>query len=225
MDIMNRDLEKELTEIFSKLSVNYTDPTPPVDRTEFLDAFNKFAKVKLFAEKKLSPLALPTQSTILLGEPLTGKTSIMQAWQELLYNEIEKVKFKRESFVNEDGEWQPLRYYQELEKFSSRWINEEAARDFYRDVNNLKENYKNLVVTRYYFLDDFCYKKYDHEKNEFEKAFISYMDKLIRLLEINKNIIVIATTNNKPSEFLQSDRLYFRVNEIFKNKIYIGEKK
>ena len=90
-------------------------------------------------------------------------------------------------------------------------------------MDNLNLPYKNYVVTQYYFLDDFCYQKYEHGKNEFEKAFISYMDRLIRFLELNKNIIIIASTNNKPSEFLGNAGMYARVDAIFKNKIAIGK--
>ena len=224
MEIMdNKDLIEKLTEIFSKGSVNYVEPSPPVDNTDCLKAFNQYAKTELFRVKGLSPIKLPTESTILLGEPLTGKTSIMNAWQELLKNKIEHVKFKRETFRNEDGEWQPVRYYKELELLSSRWIDEKEVRSFYKDVDNLNLPYKNYVVTQYYFLDDFCYQKYEHGKNEFEKAFISYMDRLIRFLELNKNIIIIASTNNKPSEFLGHAGMYARVDAIFKNKIAIGK--
>lgn len=218
----NKDLIERLTEIFSKGSVNYVEPQEPIDNTESLKAYNQFAKRQLFIDKGLNPISLPTESTILLGEPLTGKTSIMNCWQELIKNKIEKVKFKRETFRNADGEWEPVRYYKELENLSSRWIDEKEVRSFYKDIDNLNTNYKNFVVTRYYFLDDFCYRKYEQDKNEFEKAFISYMDRLIRFLELNKNIIVIASTNNKPSEFLNHAGMYARVNEIFKNKIAIG---
>lgn len=144
-----------------------------------------------------------------------------EAWKEVLKNKIEHVKHKRESFRNEDGEWQPVRYYKELELLSSRWIDEKEVRSFYKDVDNLNLPYRNYIATRYYFIDDFCYQKYEHGKNEFEKAFISYMDRLIRFLELNKNIIVIASTNNKPSEFLNHAGLYARVNAIFVNKVII----
>ena len=221
--IDNRDLIERLTEIFAKGSVNYVEPPAPIDSTDCLKAFNQYAKVELFREKGLSPVKLPTESTLLLGKPLTGKTSIMNCWKELIQNKIEHIKFKRETYRNEDGEWQPLRYYKELEKFSFRWIDEKEVRSFYKDIDNLNDNFKNLVVTQYYFLDDFCYQKYEHGKNEFEKAFISYMDRLIRFIELNKSIIVIASTNNKPSEFLDHPGLIARVNEIFKNKILISE--
>lgn len=217
----NKDLIEKLTEIFAKGSVNYVEPPPPVDNNDCLKAFNQYAKVELFRSRGLSPVKLPTESTILLGEPLTGKTSIMNAWLEVLKNKIEQVKHKRESFRNEDGEWNPVRYYKELELLSSRWIDEKEVRSFYKDVDNLNLPYKNYIATRYYFIDDLCYQKYEHGKNEFEKAFISYMDRLIRFLELNKNIIVITSTNNNPSEFLNHAGLYARVNAIFANKVMI----
>lgn len=223
--IDNKDLIERLTEIFAKGSVNYVEPPVPIDNTDCLKAFNQYAKVELFREKGLSPIKLPTESTLLLGKPLTGKTSIMNCWKELIKNKTEHIKFKRETYRNEDGEWQPLRYYKELEKFSFRWIDEKEVRSFYKDIDNLNDNFKNLVVAQYYFLDDFCYQKYEHGKNEFEKAFISYMDRLIRFIELNKSIIVIASTNNKPSEFLDHPGLIARVNEIFKNKILISEER
>ncbi|MBK8396103.1 MAG: hypothetical protein IPL26_12815 [Leptospiraceae bacterium] len=86
----NKDLIERLTEIFSKGSVNYVEPQEPIDNTESLKAYNKFAKRQLFIDKGLNPISLPTESTILLGEPLTGKTSIMNCWQELIKNKIEK---------------------------------------------------------------------------------------------------------------------------------------
>jgi hypothetical protein len=186
-----------------------------------LQAYTKYVNTDLFKRKNLSPVKIPTESTILLGKPLTGKTSILKCWQELLKNKIEKVKFNRENYRDEDGNWKPVNYYKELENLSSRWIDEKDVRTFYKDIDNLNSNFKNLVVNRYYFIDDFCYQKYEHGKNEFEKSFINYMDKLIRFLELNRNIIVIATTNNKPSEFLGHEGLYLRFNEIFKKKIGI----
>lgn len=218
----NKDLIERLTAIFEKGSVNYVEPPAPIDNTDCLKAFNQYAKVELFRAKGLSPVKLPTESTLLLGEPLTGKTTIMTAWQEVLKNKIEHVKYKRETYRNQDGEWHPVRYYKELELLSSRWIDEKEVRSFYKDIDNLNDNFRNLVVNRYYFIDDFCYQKYEHGKNEFEKAFISYMDRLIRFLELNKNIIVIASTNNKPSEFLGHAGMFARANEIFKNKVLIG---
>lgn len=222
-EINNKDLIERLTEIFAKGSVNYVEPPPPVDKTDYLKAYNQYAKTELFRARGLSPIKLPTESTILLGAPLTGKTTIMNAWQELIKNKIEHVKYKRETYRNEDGDWQPVKYYKELEMLSSRWIDEKEVRSFYKDIDNLNSNYKNLVVTRYYFLDDFCYQPYLHDKNEFEKAFISYMDRLIRFLELRKDIIVIASTNNKPSEFLGHAGMFARVDKIFGvNKYVIG---
>ena len=78
----NKDLIEKLTEIFSKGSVNYVEPSPPVDNTDCLKAFNQYAKTELFRVKGLSPIKLPTESTILLGEPLTGKTSILETKME-----------------------------------------------------------------------------------------------------------------------------------------------
>ena len=44
----NKDLIEKLTEIFSKGSVNYVEPSPPVDNTDCLKAFNQYAKTELF---------------------------------------------------------------------------------------------------------------------------------------------------------------------------------
>lgn len=219
----NKDLIDKLTEIFSNPSVNYVEPTPPVDKTERLDAYNKYVNRSLFESKKLSPLLVPTESTILLGKPLTGKTTIMHAWHEEVKNRIEKIifDFKNDNYVRRYADNWLSQYNADLAANSSRWIDEKSVREFYKNIDNLNTDYKPLITIKYLFIDDFCYKKYEHDKNEFEKAFINYMDKLIRFLELNNGIIVLATTNNKPSEFLNHSGMLARVNAIFKNKVVI----
>lgn len=221
MDVRVEDYPKEfqgLVEKIKKGSVNYIPPIQEPKKTECLEVFNKYIDSKIFDSKGLSPLCVPTESTILLGNRRIGKTSLMKCWKESLYNSIQIVKFNRDNYVYDSGGWNANLYYQSLSNYTSRWIDEKEVRKFYRDIENLNEDYKSLSVTRYYFLDDFCYEKYLQGKNEFEKSFINYMDRLIRFLDNNPHIIVIAATNNKPHEFLDSEGMTKRVNEIFKSK-------
>lgn len=221
----NKDLIDKLTELFSKGSVNYVEPQPPEDKTEALDAFNKYVDKTPFEAKGLSPLVVPTESTILLGKPLTGKTSIMRCWQEILKNRVERIlfDFKRDHYVREYQDNWLIQYQKDLAQNSSMWMDEKDIRTFYKNIENLNSDHRTLFVSKYYFLDDFCYQPYLHDKNEFEKSFIGYMDKLIRFLELNKGIIVIASTNSKPSEILNHSGMYERVDAIFKNKIKVGQ--
>ena len=70
-----KDSEIErLAKILEKGSVNYREPEKFVPSYHLREEFSKHAKVDLFKSKNLSPEILPTESTIILGNPLAGKT-------------------------------------------------------------------------------------------------------------------------------------------------------
>lgn len=220
--------KSELQALIEKLSVNYQEnkftPSYPL-REEFY----KKAQVQLFTAKGLKPEVLPTESTIMLGNALAGKTLLMSAWREMLQEKRKEIEFNRDEYVRRHYEFQWFNeYYGDLSNTSRKWLNEQEIRKFYRNHENTDKTFTNIVWKKYWFLDDLFFGTYPYNDKTSDNGFISYMESIFRFLEINADIIVIASTNNYPQDMLAGDKnktILNRYEAIFKNQIQIGERK
>lgn len=220
--------DEELYELVSKMSINYKEPQEIIYNYPLREEFYKKARVDLFKKSGLSPEVLPTQSIILLGKPLLGKSLIMESWREFLKTETLKASNRIDDFYrdNENGH---LAYNQELSKFSHAWICERDTIKYFNNFENDPDAYKRLVFKKYFFLDDLFFKKYDYlSGKKTTENFNNFQETLFRFLEVNKDIIVIASTNNYPEDILadaQNDTILTRFNSIFRetNRLIISE--
>lgn len=210
MDVVNDTELERLMEIFKNTSVNYQDKKPYEKNLKLKKEFDRLNLRELFKAKSLSPEVLPKESILISGKPMIGKTLLMLCWKELL-----------DESMNEDrhnGNYS--------NDYSYKWIDERETDRFFRQIENNRETPNKLIKRKYFFLDDFCFQPYNFSGGTLASGFIDYQNSLLRFLEINKDIIVIGSTNNKPSECmkepnktLEESRLYVRAKAIFKNKI------
>lgn len=219
--------QKELEELVKKLSVNYK-PQRANCSYPMRDLFYKKAQVNIFKEKNLSPEILPTESTIMMGNALTGKTLLMKAWKELLSNRIKKTTSLMDSYSRKYENQFNSCYSQALAKNSSKWIYEKDTSEWFDNYTKSSENdYTEIVFKKYYFLDDLFFRKpypFGSEKKT-DQNFLSFQESLFRFLETDKDIIVIASTNNMPQSVLLGDKngtIRNRFEAIFKAKIGIN---
>ena len=212
MDVTNDIAYNRLMEMFKNVSVNYKEKEPYEKKLKLKTEFDRLKLNDSFASKQLSPSDLPTESILILGKPMIGKTLLMLCWKELL-----------EENENEN------RYHGTYsDDHSFKWIDEREIDRHYRQIENNREMPNKLVKKKYYFIDDFCFQPYNFSGATLASGFIDYQNSLLRFLEINKDIIVIGSTNNKPSECLKEpgktldeSRLYVRAKAIFKKVIVI----
>lgn len=210
MDVINDNELNRLMEIFKNTSVNYKEKEQYQKDLKLKTEFNRLGLNDFFASKQLSPSNLPTESILISGKPMIGKTLIMLCWKELL----------------EESEKEKKYYGTYSDDYSFKWIDERETDRYYRQIENNREAPNKLIKRKYYFLDDFCFQPYNFSGATLASGFIDYQNSLLRFLEINKDIIVIGSTNNKPSECLKEpsktldeSRLYVRAKAIFKKKI------
>lgn len=221
MSWSSKELEK-LKAIVERASVNYVTPklTPHYPTIE---AYKKNS----MSMNGFKPSELPTESTIFIGAPLVGKTFLLKCWEEVLKNRIEKIifKFKNDDYSREFHETWLEEYNKDLSLNSYLWIDEKKTNEFFADYENQVSEYKRLIFKKYFFLDDLFFNRYDfNSEKKTTQNFISFQENLFRFLELNKNIIVIATTNNIPEVILEGDfkkTILSRYNAIFKNKIFL----
>lgn len=211
MDVIKDNELDRLMDIFKNTSVNYKEKEPYKKDLKLKKEFDRLKLNDLFASKQLSPSELPTESILISGKPMIGKTLIMLCWKELL-EESEKEKRYYGTYCSDD--------------YSFKWIDERETDRYYRQIENNRETPNKITKKKYYFLDDFCFQPYNFSGATLASGFIDYQNSLLRFLEINKDIIVIGSTNNKPSECmkepnktLDESRLYVRAKAIFKRRI------
>ncbi len=224
--IWNASELKRLEEILSKTSVNYAEPEKPKPHYPMVEKFRSCANLDVFKAHKLTPEKLPEESTVLIGSPLAGKSLLMLAWKEVLKVRIERTTSMMDDYSRRyEDEWFK-EYNKDLSKNSSAWICERDTVKFFDNYKN-GEDYRALERKKYFFLDDlFIRNPYPfHSEKPTEKNFITFQEELFRFLEINKDIIVIASTNNYPEEALAKDSnrtIADRYNAIFKKTIVLG---
>ena len=223
--------QNEINALVKKLSINYKRPKLELSYS-MRELFYKKSQVDKFKERKLFPEILPKESTIIYGLPLAGKTLLMKAWKELLSNKIKKTTHLMDNYSRRYENEFNARYSKALANSSSKWILERDTYEFFDNYEkSSKQNYTEIVSKRYYFLDDLFFRNpypYGSEKKT-DQNFLTFQESLFRFLEMNENIIVIASTNNMPNEVLASDKsgtIKSRYEKIFKkeNRIRIGEK-
>jgi len=177
--------QHELEELVKKLSVNYKRPSLQLTYS-MREMFYKKAQVEKFKEKNLSPEILPTQSTLIYGLPLAGKTLLMLAWKELLSNKIKKTTSLMDSYSRRYENEFTHRYSQALERNSSKWICERDTFQYYDNYEKSSERqFTEVVDKRYYFLDDLFFRKvypFGSDKKT-DQNFLSFQESLFRFLE------------------------------------------
>jgi len=211
--------QDELEALVKKMSVNYRAPEEVKINYPLRAEFYKKAKLDLFQKQNLSPENVPTQSTIILGQPLIGKSLLMEAWREYLKNETFKITNRMDDYSREYGEdWRRV-YDSELSNFSHAWICERDTTRYFNNFENDPDEYRRLVFKKYFFLDDVFFRKYDYKSGKkTSENFTNFQESLFRFLELNKDIIVIASTNNYPHDILAeatNETILTRFNVIF----------
>lgn len=215
---------KRLEEILSKTSVNYVEPEKPKPLYPMIDKFRSCANLALFKGHGLEPEKLPTESTIIIGSPLAGKSLLMYAWKEVLKVRVEKTTSMMDEYSRKfENDWLK-EYNKDLSKNSSAWICERDTMKYFDNYDNDANGYKTINWKKYFFLDDLFFRNpYPfHSEKKTDQNFISFQEDLFRFLEINKDIIVIASSNNYAYEALAKDAngtIMDRYKAIFKREI------
>lgn len=195
---------------------------------------------KFFNTYNLSAFKLPEKSTLIKSEKRNiGKTLLIRVWQEFIKNRIVKFTKSREKLIKKfPMTWDNI-YYPILKKYSSYYICERDISKYYADITNGEWYYDFTRRPKYFFIDDFCYENsYRFSGGKTDQNFINFIREMLEYLCNNKEIIVIATTNNNPAnilcpesigitnkneraEILSKSSLFTRYHEIFLNKVEI----
>jgi len=223
-EIWNESELKKLEEIIMKGSVNYT-PEKKVFHYPMIEKFKQYANVEMFKKNNLFPEKLPTESTLLVGQPLAGKSLLMYAWKEVLKVRIDKTVSMMDDYSRRYEEDWLREYNKDLSKNSSAWICERDTNKYFDNYDNDPKSYKSLNWKKYFFVDDLFFRPYPFGSDKkTDQNFLSFQEDLFRFLEINKDIIVIGSTNNYPEEILSKDKIgtiAVRCKAIFKNQIVL----
>lgn len=213
---------------------------PEVDKSnEFAQRFDRTIsndKKQVLTSNGLNPLEVPTHSVLLKSDPRFAKSTLLLSWKRQLEIQANRLHRLKEYVISKDGLYIPCRGIVKktipqalglirsgLSQYSCSWLTESGngedfgIRDYIinQDFSSLHEK---ITGRKYIFIDD-LFESHNWQVNsntitftELYKGYKSFWDYCVNNQE---NVIVIAATNNEPSEVIKDSAILGRVLEVF----------
>lgn len=166
-------------------------------------------------------LQLPTESTILIGDYRTGKSTLMKFWHTSIKNKSRELFELQAKYIREEKPLSSIREIRaELLKHTSKFITELELRTRIEDG----DYFDDLSGYRYVFIDDLLYPSNWSETTKSSngmKVRTGFKAIWDFLADNQDKIIVIGSTNIDIGTNSFDEPINHRIREVFKVKVMV----
>lgn len=214
------------------------------DRKILTDNFFKMRKVK--GEWIIMKVVLPEKSTVFMGISRIGKTYLLETVKEYYAYVVKRLNIliqKSHRIIDEDKRRARLRQFSDLiSKYGYSYMTETQVKDaaMNREINSLLsrlQERKLIMIDEIFYEANWKFSDSTITASDIHagyKTFYDFLSKAVHprvyideygIEKVLPGVIVIATTNNTPSKYIDKDIVKNRIYEIFQNKIILDGKK
>ena len=214
------------------------------DRKILTDNFFKMRKVK--GEWIIMKVVLPEKSTVFMGISRIGKTYLLETVKEYYAYVVKRLNIliqKSHRIIDEDKRRARFRQFSDLiSKYGYSYMTETQVKDaaMNREINSLLsrlQERKLIMIDEIFYEANWKFSDSTITASDIHagyKTFYDFLSKAVHprvyideygIEKVLPGVIVIATTNNTPSKYIDKDIVKNRIYEIFQNKIILDGKK
>lgn len=214
------------------------------DRKILTDNFFKMRKVK--GEWIIMKVVLPEKSTVFMGISRIGKTYLLETVKEYYAYVVKRLNIliqKSHRIIDEDKRRAMFRQFSDLiSKYGYSYMTETQVKDaaMNREINSLLsrlQERKLIMIDEIFYEANWKFSDSTITASDIHagyKTFYDFLSKAVHprvyideygIEKVLPGVIVIATTNNTPSKYIDKDIVKNRIYEIFQNKIILDGKK